>query len=100
MPRREDVWEMDVQLHAPAALPSPPLVAIEWEAGWTSEPVWTLWRKKSLYHCQESSPGGPAHSSVTILTELLRLQVISYTCICSTAGYIIYSIQNSSSYQR
>jgi len=31
------------QLHAPAALPpgKEPSSPIEWEVGWTSEPVWT-----------------------------------------------------------
>jgi hypothetical protein len=37
------------QIHAPAAL-SPekePPVPIGYEAGWASEPVWTLWRRET-----------------------------------------------------
>jgi hypothetical protein len=36
--------EMSDELHAPAVLPpgKEPPVPIGWEAGWTSEPVWTL----------------------------------------------------------
>jgi hypothetical protein len=35
------------RLHAPAALPRGEVaaVSIEEEAGWTPEPIWTLWRK-------------------------------------------------------
>jgi hypothetical protein len=32
------------------------------EAGWAPEPVWTLWRSKKIFPCQESNPGSPARS--------------------------------------
>jgi hypothetical protein len=42
--------EVSSQVHANAALPleKEPPVPIGWEAGWATEPVWTLWRRE---HC-------------------------------------------------
>jgi hypothetical protein len=50
------------QPHAPAALPpgKEPPVRIQWEAGWTPEPVWMLWRRVKSFLCWESNPGRPA----------------------------------------
>jgi len=49
-------------------------VPIVKEAGSSTEPVWTLWRReKFLPHpCKESKPGRPARILVTILTDLLH----------------------------
>jgi hypothetical protein len=43
--------KMSVHLHAPAALhPVKELpVPIGYEARWTPEPVWTLWRREKYY---------------------------------------------------
>jgi hypothetical protein len=52
--------EVSGQLHAPAVLPTgkEPLVPIGQEVGWTSEPVWTIWRKEnsSPYWDSNSDP--------------------------------------------
>jgi hypothetical protein len=39
--------KLNGQLHAPTDVPSgeEAAVSIEQEAGWASEPVWTLWRE-------------------------------------------------------
>jgi hypothetical protein len=48
-----------------------PLVPIGWEVEWTSETVWTLWRReKSL------ALAGNRTSAVTVPTELSRLPLI------------------------
>jgi hypothetical protein len=41
--------EVSGQLHAPAALPpgKEPRVPIGEDVGWTSEPVWTIWRREN-----------------------------------------------------
>jgi hypothetical protein len=58
------------QLHAPADLPpgKDPPVPTGYGAGWTSEPVWTRWRREN-----RSLPSHPIRSLLTILTELSRL---------------------------
>jgi len=48
-------------------------VLIGYEAGWTTEPVWTRWRREFLLCPRRvSNPGHPALSSVTVLTEIHR----------------------------
>jgi len=63
--------EMIDQLHALATLPSgiEPPVPTGMESWWAPEPVWTLWRRIPFV----APAGRPAHSLVTILTELPRL---------------------------
>jgi hypothetical protein len=45
------------QLHAPAALPpgKEPPVPIEYEIGWTREPVWTTWRIENSWPYRDSN---------------------------------------------
>jgi hypothetical protein len=46
------------QLHAPTVLPpgKQPPVPIGQEAGWSSEPVWTLWRRENLPSAGNRTP--------------------------------------------
>jgi hypothetical protein len=56
----------DDQFHAPAALP-PRKSPIKWEAGWITEPFWTLRiREKSLAPTWNRAPDRPARSLLTI----------------------------------
>jgi hypothetical protein len=74
---------MSGQLHIPAAL-SP--VSIEYEARWTPEPVWTLWRRGKSRSCRESNPGRPDrspslhrmsyHDSISIYHLLAKLLLV------------------------
>jgi len=68
--------EVSGLLHGPAALPprkKPP--APHWIGGWVSfrAVLDAVEKRKKPCICQESKPGHPAHSIVTILTELSRL---------------------------
>jgi len=63
--------EVSGQLHTLDALAPEKelLVPIGWEAGGTPEPVWTQCQREKFLPC----PSCPAHSLVTILTELQLL---------------------------
>jgi hypothetical protein len=51
------------QFHAPVALPPvKSRVPIWYEAGWASEPVWTLWRREKSHPYRESNTGHTASS--------------------------------------
>jgi hypothetical protein len=47
--------EVSGQLHVPAALPSgrESPITIVWEAGWSPELVWMLWRRENLSSYRE-----------------------------------------------
>jgi hypothetical protein len=49
--------EVSGQLHATAALPpgKEPLVPIVYEVGWTSEPVWKIWRRENYCPYRDSN---------------------------------------------
>jgi hypothetical protein len=49
--------EVSGQLHAPAAFHpwKDPQVPIGQEVGWTSEPVWTIWRRKNSWPYRDSN---------------------------------------------
>jgi hypothetical protein len=50
------------------------LAPTDWDIGWAPELVWMSWRKgKSLPAARNCTMHSPAHSAVTILTELLQL---------------------------
>ena len=55
-------------------------VLFEWEVGWTSEPVWTLWRKRTV---------APS-VAVTSPTELFWLP-LSYVTLTATARHLCHS---------
>jgi hypothetical protein len=51
---------MNGKLHALNTLPQEkePLVPVEWNAGWATEPVWTLWRREEMFVSGwQSNPG-------------------------------------------
>jgi hypothetical protein len=80
--------EKSVQLPAQADL-SPgkePTVLTGEEVGWVSEPIWALWREKSLLSCRESNPDRPARSP--------SLYQLSYPCSC-TAIIIHHSVNEA-----
>jgi hypothetical protein len=67
--------EVGGQVYAPATLPSKgkTLVPLVQEAVWTPEPVWTLWRRKSLLFLPRIKPrllGRPTRSLIFIATEV------------------------------
>jgi len=72
------------------------------EAGWTPEPVWTLWRtEKSLTTTGIRTPDHPVRSLVAVLTTLLRLPQSGEGCIfpseCSvseTERFLNYDAMN------
>jgi hypothetical protein len=70
-----------VKLHASAALPpgKEPPVRVGYEAGWASEPVWTLWRRENSYFYRDSNsdpsavqPVSQQMSSNTVRAIVLR----------------------------
>lgn len=62
--------EVSSQLHILATLPSrtKPLVAIQQEAGWATQPVWT-YQRKSVAPTKIQTLDHPTHSLVTIWPE-------------------------------
>jgi hypothetical protein len=72
---------MSSQPHAPAPYPwvKAYTAPIEYEAGWTQKPIWTLWgREESLPFAQTQTPDHSACSLVTMLTSFSEASVISY----------------------
>jgi hypothetical protein len=72
------------QLHAPAALPprKEPPVPIGEEVGWTSEPVWMIWRRENSWNYRDSNSDPLVVQSVAsrYTDELSRLQQWSGIC--------------------
>jgi hypothetical protein len=71
--------EVNGQIHALATLPQQEesLIPHEREASWTPEPVQIFQREKYLVLTRNQTPDFPAHSLVTILTELTWLPAIN-----------------------
>jgi len=62
--------EMNGQLHTPATLP-PGKVAR------ATQLVWMFWRREMpVTPARNQTPGSPAHSLVTVLTELLSVMYV------------------------
>lgn len=62
---------MEVSGHPCAA---PAVAPTDWDIGWAPELEWMSWRRgKSLPAARHCTMHSPAHSAVTILTELLQL---------------------------
>ena len=82
------------QLHAPAAfLPKKTLGDIELLAGWTPEPVWTIWRGEKYFPLSEiRTSDHPARSLVSVVTGE-TVCVCVCVCVCGS-GDIFYSIES------
>jgi hypothetical protein len=67
-------WEWSASCPGPL-IPGEGATDTHWIGGWVNPRanLDVVAKRKSPYPCQESNPGCPAHSLVTILTELSQL---------------------------
>jgi hypothetical protein len=77
--------EVSGQLHAPVALPprKEPLVPIEYEVGWSPEPVWTIWRREnSLRYRDSTSDPSVIKPIASPYTDYAILAPCVCVCVC------------------
>jgi hypothetical protein len=87
--------EMSSHLHAPSHFtPRGRVLGIHWTGGWVglSQSGWEEEKKSHHCPCWELNPGHPAHSVVSILTELPWFLDREYYSIISVFSYCIHNL--------